>query len=126
MSQIAVARPSAASGLLARRPLTWFFLIAFGMSWLVWAPLELANNRAGLLPYEVSAETAGLITLFGVIVGPTLAALVMTAATEGRPGLARLLRRCVASGDPDDLLENADRLRKLGCSPQSVSSFRGT
>jgi len=96
MSGVAVVKSTASAGLLARRPLTWFFLIAFGMSWLVWAPVQLAKNRAGLLPYEVSAETSDLVTLAGVLAGPTLAALVMTAVTEGRPGIARLLRRCVA------------------------------
>ena len=96
MSDLAVVNPTVSTSLLARRPLTWFFLIAFGMSWLLWAPVQLAKNRAGLLPYEVSAETSDLITLAGVLAGPTLAAFLMTAVTEGRPGIARLLRRCVA------------------------------
>jgi hypothetical protein len=47
MSRTALARQGASAGILARRPLTSFFLIAFGMSWLVWAPLELSKNRAG-------------------------------------------------------------------------------
>jgi hypothetical protein len=81
MSEIALARQSAFAGILARRPLTSFFLIAFGMSWLVWAPVELSRSRAGLLPYEVGAGTSQLLSLAGVLVGPTLAALVMTAAT---------------------------------------------
>ena len=68
-------------GALARHPVTFFFLIAYGLSWL--AELFLF----GLLGLS-AALTVPVITF-----GPTVAALVMTGALEGRPGLSRLWRR---------------------------------
>ena len=40
-------RPGAAGqGLLARYPLTFYFLIAYGFAWLVWVPLALSKDGA--------------------------------------------------------------------------------
>lgn len=67
-------------GLLARHPVALFFVLAYGFSW--FAELLLF----GLLGLS-AALTVPLITF-----GPTVAAIVMTAAVEGRPGLSRLWR----------------------------------
>jgi hypothetical protein len=38
---------AAREGLLARYPLTFYFLIAYGFSWLLWVPLALSEDGAG-------------------------------------------------------------------------------
>src|SRR5918997_2596606 len=79
-------------GLLARRPLISFFVMAFAFSWIAWSPWVLSEEGVGLLPYPVSALP--WIPL-GIFLGPTLSAFIMTGITEGRVGVRRLLRRIV-------------------------------
>ena len=67
-------------GLLRRRPLVGFFLLAYGFSWLAILLLSLLGLPAALA-----------ITL--ATVGPTVAAVSMTALIDGLSGLRRLLRR---------------------------------
>jgi membrane protease YdiL (CAAX protease family) len=75
-------RPTAGwRGALARHPVTFFFILAYGFSWL-----------AELLLFGLLGLSAGL-TVPVVTFGPTVAALIMTANLEGRPGLARLWGR---------------------------------
>ncbi len=62
------------SSAIARHPLLAFFLLAFGLSWGVWL------LQAPLLFYPP---------------GPFLAAIIVTAATEGRTGVKALLSRLV-------------------------------
>ena len=72
----------ARSGLLARCPLFFFFLLSFvltwGYFWLIWAPLSLPHS---------------LIALGGF--GPAVSAFLVLAATSGKPGVLRLLRSIV-------------------------------
>jgi uncharacterized protein len=49
----------------------------------------------GLLPTKQSAATTGLLNAAAILAGPTLAAFIMTATTEGREGVRDLLRRYV-------------------------------
>ena len=79
---------------LARRPLTSFFLLAYALTWLGWSPWFLSEAGVGLLPYD-GGEFDVLFNVAGLVLGPTLAAFVVTAATEGREGVRRLLRRIV-------------------------------
>ena len=81
-------------GLLARHPLIFYFLIAYAFSWLVWVPLALSEDGAGLLSFRgpIGVSAAVVIASF---VGPFLSAFIMTGVTEGREGIGRLLRRCV-------------------------------
>ena len=79
-------------GVLTRHPLVSFFVMAFAFSWIVWSPWYLSEEGVGLLPYPVSAFPW---LALGIFLGPTLAAFIMTGATEGRAGIRRLLRRCV-------------------------------
>ena len=78
--------------LLARHPLISFFVIAYAFSWIAWSPWYLSEEGTGLLPYAVSAQPWLAV---GIFLGPTLAAFIMTAVTEGRAGVRRLLRRIV-------------------------------
>lgn len=66
--------------LLRRRPLVGFFVLAFAFSWLV----VIVSAVLGLPAPAVIAITT---------VGPSFAAVVMTALLDGRPGLRRLIRR---------------------------------
>ena len=80
--------------LLARYPLTSFFVMAFAFSWIAWSPWFLSKDGAGLLPYS-SPLINGLVVPVGIFLGPFLSAFVMTGVTEGREGVGRLLRRFV-------------------------------
>jgi hypothetical protein len=74
--------------LLARYPLTFYFVIAFVGTWIVWSLFVLSQNGAGLLPFR-SPMSFMAIMFLGQITGPTLAAFLMTAVTEGKSGLGR-------------------------------------
>jgi uncharacterized protein len=88
----APAQPAPArQGLLARRPLVSFFVMAYAFSWLVWSPWVLGQDGAGLLPFKFSHAASGHLLTAGIIAGPTLSAFIMTATTEGRAGVRRLL-----------------------------------
>jgi CAAX protease family protein len=75
-----VATPVA---LLSRFPLTSYFIIALVFSWLVVLIVLL-----GHLPEN-------FLAVVPITLGPTVAALVITAVTEGREGVRRLLSRLV-------------------------------
>jgi membrane protease YdiL (CAAX protease family) len=80
--------------LLARHPLIFFFLFAYAFSWLAWSPWFLSEAGVGLLPYD-RERISTLWNLAGLVLGPTLCAIIMTGATEGGVGVRRLLRRIV-------------------------------
>ena len=89
-------QPGAArEGLLARHPLISFFVLAFAFSWIAWSPWVLSEDGVGLLPYKLGAATSLLINAAATFLGPAMAAFIMTATTEGRVGIRRLLRRIV-------------------------------
>src|ERR671933_1437818 len=83
------------AGLLARHPLTSFFVMAFAFSWIVWSPWVLSEDGAGLLPFKLSDAASGLLVAAAILLGPTLSGFIMTGVTEGRAGIRRLLRRIV-------------------------------
>ena len=77
-------------GLLARQPLTFYFLIAFVFSWLMFLP--------GVLTYfGVLNLSDSLVSVLGItgLLGPILSGFIMTALTEGGPGIRSWLRRIV-------------------------------
>ena len=80
--------------LLARHPLISFFLLAYAFTWLAWSPWFLSEDGVGLLPYDPSG-VIDFINTAALVLGPTLSALIMTGATEGRAGTRRLLGRIV-------------------------------
>lgn len=75
----------------AERPLGCFFVLAFLLSWLGWAPL--AAEAIGFVGYKPTRY----LHLLGSL-GPLLAALAMTATVHGRSGLRTLGRRMVFPG----------------------------
>ena len=82
------------SELVRRHPLIAYFAIAYTGSWLVWALYVLSLDGTGLLPFHAPASFLVIIGL-GAFTGPTVAAFAVTALTEGRAGVDRLLERIV-------------------------------
>ena len=76
-----------ATGAGTARATIWFFVLAYGFSW------------AWLIPIAVTGGTVrgghGWPTHFPALLGPLLAAVIVTAWTQGRPGLSDLAGRMV-------------------------------
>ena len=90
-----LASPAPHQGLLARYPLSFFFLMAFAFTWIAWSPWYLSEDGVGLLPYQIGDTASGLVNSAAIFLGLTVSAFIMTAKTEGRAGIRRLLRRIV-------------------------------
>jgi hypothetical protein len=92
MATAAPGQPDAPhQGVLARHPLTFYFLLAYAGTWLVTVPVALSANGIGLLPFGIPEGSVIFVSAAWVFLGPTLAAFIMTGATEGRAGIRRLL-----------------------------------
>src|SRR5215467_2649884 len=76
------------SHIMRRYPLFFYFLLAFGFSW----AYELTVYRVLLTP---GFSLRGVLLDLGFTLGPTLAAFVLTALTQGRAGILQLLRRYI-------------------------------
>lgn len=83
------------TALLARRPLTAFFILSYLGSWVAWSPWWLSHSGVGLLPYELPFPAIAGINQLGLFAGPFAAALVLTRVTEGNQGISRFWRRIV-------------------------------
>ena len=81
--------------LISDHPLVAYFVIAFAGTWLCEVPLLLAKNGFGLLPFTISDIGFTLLGGLATLCGPTLAALTVTAATSGKVGVGKFLRRFV-------------------------------
>jgi membrane protease YdiL (CAAX protease family) len=80
--------------LISRYPLISYFVIAYVGSWIIVLPYLRSASGAGLLPFHWPVPFAVSAAL-APFAGPFLAAFVMTGATEGKPGICRLLGRIV-------------------------------
>ena len=87
----AVSSPGKLRQIMQRYPLVCYFLMAYSFSWLAWLPYVLSKSGLGLLPINLNQ----FASLPGAYLGPLLSGLLMAAATEGKPGVGRLLRRFV-------------------------------
>src|SRR5215218_10504676 len=91
----APAQPaSSRQGLLARHPLLFYVLIAYGGTWIIWLPFLLSADGLGLMSFSspLPLIVAGGL---GTFTGPALAAFIMTGVTEGRESIRRLLQKIV-------------------------------
>ena len=98
MSTAPPVQPAAPhQGVLARYPLLSFFTMAYAFSWIVWSPWVLGEDGARVLPpgLSVPRSAARLLLAAGILAGPSFSAFIMTAATEGREGVRRLLGQLV-------------------------------
>ncbi|MET9535718.1 type II CAAX endopeptidase family protein [Streptomyces sp. NPDC006649] len=81
---------------LRRRPLLWFFLLAFSLSWAAWTPYVLSENGLGVWHFTFPGGSSGSQltgVLPGAYLGPIASALLLTGLTEGRRGLRTWGRR---------------------------------
>lgn len=74
---------------LRRYPLISFFVLAYALTWLLWAPMVFA----GVPAFSETRHVPSPAGLPGVAIGVTGSALFMTAVTQGRAGLRRLSDR---------------------------------
>lgn len=117
--------------LVARWPLATFFVLAFGLTWAFLIADALGGR--GLIPFRLTLNGPGLLLVLLMSYGPTIAALVVTAVTEGRAGLRSLLGAAarwrvglrwyaLALLGPAALFFVAGRLSELlGAAPQPIA-----
>ncbi len=79
--------------LVIGHPLVAFFVLAFVGGWLVLAPTVLFESGFGLIPIDIPAPAVMLSFIPAAMVGPALAAFVVTRIVEGKEGTRKLLRR---------------------------------
>jgi membrane protease YdiL (CAAX protease family) len=84
--------PPASLGFVRSHPLATFFVMANGLSWIAWTPYILSSNGLGLWDFRFpevlgTGQIAGVLP--GLYLGPLASAFVVTAISEGRPGLRR-------------------------------------
>jgi uncharacterized protein len=94
--QTVTPRTAPASSLqrfITRRPLSVFFGLAFGISWLFLIADALGSH--GLIPFRLTLSGPGVLLVLLMSYGPTIAALVVAWATEGAAGVRALLARLV-------------------------------
>jgi membrane protease YdiL (CAAX protease family) len=76
--------------LLRKNRTAAFFVLAYGISWACWVPIALISNKVVLVdlprPVMLSVIIAGIF-------GPSLAAVLLTYALEGKNSLSGLLKR---------------------------------
>jgi membrane protease YdiL (CAAX protease family) len=86
------ASPTAVSRaleILRRHPITSYFVIAYAVTWLFHIPVVLL----GLPISNPETHAPSLYILPGIAIGVTGTAFFMTAVTQGKPGVRRLLQR---------------------------------
>jgi len=80
------------AGVIRRRPLVSFFVLANLLSWTAWVPYVLSENGLGIWHYAFPT-VLGTSQIFGMLpgayLGPITSALIVTAITGGRVGLRR-------------------------------------
>jgi membrane protease YdiL (CAAX protease family) len=77
---------------IARHPLVSFFILADALSWIAWIPYVLSQNGMGVWDFTFppvlgTGQILGMLP--GAYLGPITAAFLVTAITEGKPGLRR-------------------------------------
>lgn len=98
MSTIATSQPMTPSlfkRLISGHPLLAYFVLAFSGTWLFALPAVLGKNGLGLFPFTLPFLLFAVLFVLSSFVGPTLAAFLVTAVTQGKPGVLHLLRRYV-------------------------------
>jgi len=87
------------SSFLARWPLRSYFVLAYGLSWLLWSPLVLSKGAGiGILPFVLSGSLSDSMVILIISVGsfgPLLAALIVSAAVGGCAEVGKLLHHMV-------------------------------
>lgn len=79
------ARSSTPRSWVAEHDVVAYVGLAYGFSWAIWTPMVLEEHGLGSVPW--SSHVPGLM-------GPMLAAVVVTGFVDGRVGLDRVVRSC--------------------------------
>jgi membrane protease YdiL (CAAX protease family) len=77
--------------IVRKHPVVSFFVIAYGLSWAYWIPLAIAHVRV---------SPGSRVTHFPGLLGPALAAFIVTGLTDGMRGILALARRLVLVSRP--------------------------
>jgi CAAX protease family protein len=72
---------------MRRFPVAWFYILAFAITWLGWIPPALGSH--GIAPFD--KPYFQFLLIFPVI-GPALAAILVTQMTQGKTGVRDLLK----------------------------------
>lgn len=80
---------------LSRNPIVAYLVLAFAGTWLPVLPLVLSQNGLGLYYLKAPEWVFALPFILGTYTGPTLAAILVTWALEGKPGLKTFFGRYV-------------------------------
>jgi membrane protease YdiL (CAAX protease family) len=75
-----------------QHPLTMFFALAYGVTWLLWAPVVLL----GIPAFDPVRHAPSPYALPGVAIGVSGSAFLMVALVDGRAGVRRMLARLVS------------------------------
>jgi membrane protease YdiL (CAAX protease family) len=70
---------------MRKHPVVWFYILAFGISWLGWIPVAIGSH--GIAPFDSPYFQLFLIL---AAVGPALAAIIVMKATRGQAGVRDL------------------------------------
>ncbi len=73
--------------MMKKHPVIWFYVLAFGISWLGWLPVVAGSH--GISPFT---EPVFQFLLILPALGPGLAAIIVTWANDGKTGISLLLR----------------------------------
>ena len=76
---------------MRKHPLVSFFVLAYAITWALWLPLVFLQ----LPTFDNATHAPNLYFLPGVVLGVTGSAFLMTAITQGKAGVLRLLRRYI-------------------------------
>lgn len=80
---------------LVRHPLVGYFLLAFGITWLLFSPIVLSQRGFNLLPWQLPDALILLFFILATYLGPLCSAIAMTSLTGGKEGLRTFLGRIV-------------------------------
>ncbi len=72
---------------MKKYPVLWFYILAFAISWLGWLPMVMASQ--GITPF---AHPLFQFLLILPAIGPTLAAVLVTAASDGKVSVNLLFK----------------------------------
>ena len=111
---LSIGPSNSLSQTIRRHPLFFYFLIAFGFTW-IYELIVYGILHLPLIPAGVPL----------VIIGPTAASFIMTSLTKRKPGALRLLRRFVRWRATSDLggrwkaatppcVKGSDETREIG------------
>lgn len=79
--------------LIARHPVTSYFVLAYGLSWLVWSQFILSEDGSGWFPFH--ATWPFMVSVALGTFGPAIAALIVLRIAEGEAALLPFLKRMV-------------------------------